>query len=63
MVIELPDFTTMSAEQIGEWFLTGDTSALIAGASRPDEPMVRVDERGAPVTSRRDGEREVRGGG
>lgn len=45
----LPDFTAMSAEQIGEWFLANDTSALIARAARPDEPMVQVDEHGAPV--------------
>jgi hypothetical protein len=46
---DLPDFAAMSAEQIGEWFLTSDTSALIAGAARPDEPMVQVDEHGTPV--------------
>lgn len=46
---ELPDFTTMSAEQVGEWFLSSDTSALIARATRPEEPMVQVDERGVPV--------------
>ncbi|MEV4516515.1 hypothetical protein AB0K00_47150 [Dactylosporangium sp. NPDC049525] len=55
----LPDFTTMSAEQIGEWFLDSDTSALIAAAARPDEPMVHVDQGGSPVASRRD----VHGGG
>jgi len=45
----LPDFTTMSAEQVGQWFLSSDTSALIARAGRPDEPMVQVDDRGSPV--------------
>jgi hypothetical protein len=45
----LPDFGAMSAEQLGEWFLTSDTSALIADATRPDAPMVQVDEHGTPV--------------
>jgi hypothetical protein len=46
---ELPDFTTMSKEEIGDWFLNNDTSALIARAERPTEPMVQVDKHGEPV--------------
>jgi hypothetical protein len=46
---ELPDFTIMSKEQIGEWFLTHDASAMIAQAERVNDPMQQVDERGDPV--------------
>lgn len=46
---ELPDFTTMTKEEIGDWFLSNDTSALLARAERATEPMVQVDEHGAPV--------------
>jgi hypothetical protein len=46
---ELPDFTAMSKEEIADWFLTNDTSALIARAERATEPMVQVDDRGEPV--------------
>jgi hypothetical protein len=46
---ELPDFSTMSKEEIGDWFLNNDTSALVAAAQRPTEPMAQVDEREAPV--------------
>ena len=46
---ELPDFTTMSKEEIGDWFLSNDTSALIERAERATESMVQVDGRGEPV--------------
>lgn len=46
---ELPDFTQMSKDEIGDWFLNNDTTALIERAERPKEPMVQVDERGEPV--------------
>lgn len=46
---ELPDFTAMTKEQIGDWFLSNDTSALVAHAERPVEPMVQVDAQGDPV--------------
>jgi hypothetical protein len=39
----------MTKDEIGEWFLNNDTSALIARAERPTEPMVLVDDRGEPV--------------
>jgi hypothetical protein len=29
---ELPDFTGMTKEEIGDWFLHSDTSALVAAA-------------------------------
>ena len=45
----LPDFTAMSKEEIGDWFLNNDTSALVAAADRAAEPMAQVDEQGAPV--------------
>jgi hypothetical protein len=32
---ELPDFANMTKDEIGEWFLNNDTSALLAGAERP----------------------------
>ncbi len=46
---ELPDFTHMTKEEITEWFLTNDTSALIAVAERAKEPAAQVDENGEPV--------------
>jgi len=46
---ELPDFSTMTKEQIGEWFLSNDTSALVAAATPAAEPMAQVDEQGVPV--------------
>ncbi len=46
---ELPDFTAMTREEIGDWFLSNDTSALVAQADRPAEPMVQVDAKGDPV--------------
>jgi hypothetical protein len=46
---ELPDFTAMSKEEIADWFLHNDTSALIAAAQRASEPAVQVDERGEPT--------------
>jgi len=46
---ELPDFTTMTKEEIGEWFLSNDTSAVIARAELATESMVQVDAQGEPV--------------
>jgi hypothetical protein len=46
---EVPDFTNMTKEEIGEWFLSGDASAIIARAERATEPMTEVDTRGEPV--------------
>ncbi|MEV4537646.1 hypothetical protein AB0J82_28100 [Asanoa sp. NPDC049518] len=46
---ERPDFTAMTKEEIGDWFLSNDTSALVAAADRAVEPMTQVDERGAPA--------------
>lgn len=46
---ELPDFTTMTKDQIGDWFLTNDAAGLIARADRATDPMVQVDDRGEPV--------------
>jgi hypothetical protein len=46
---ERPDFTAMTKEEIGDWFLTNDTSALVVAAEPPAEPMVQVDEQGVPV--------------
>ena len=46
---ELPDFSRMTEEQIGDWFLNNDTSALIATAERATVPFVQVDEHGKPV--------------
>lgn len=46
---ELPDFEAMSKEEIADWFMNNDTSALIARAERAAVPMVQVDERGEPV--------------
>jgi len=46
---ELPDFTTMTKEQIGDWFLRNDTSAVLASAQRASEAMVQVDDQGEPV--------------
>jgi hypothetical protein len=46
---ELPDFSSMSKEEIGDWFVNNDTSALVAAADRAVEPMAQVDDRGVPV--------------
>ncbi len=46
---ELPDFTKMTKEEIGHWFLSNDTSALIGRAERATEPMAQVDVHGEPV--------------
>ncbi|HEV7713334.1 MAG TPA: ribbon-helix-helix protein, CopG family [Asanoa sp.] len=46
---ELPDFTAMTKEEIGDWFVNNDTSALVAAAGPAVEPMAQVDERGVPV--------------
>ena len=46
---ELPDFTAMTKEEIGDWFLNNDTSALVAAADRAVEPMAQVDEQGVAV--------------
>ncbi|MFI5909016.1 hypothetical protein [Dactylosporangium sp. NPDC051541] len=43
---ELPYFAAMTKEEIGDWFLNNDTSALIASAEPATEPMVQVDEHG-----------------
>jgi hypothetical protein len=43
---DLPDFSTMSKEAIGDWFLTNDTTAFLRGAEQPAEPMSQVDARG-----------------
>ncbi|GAA1893550.1 hypothetical protein [Asanoa iriomotensis] len=50
---ELPDFTAMTKEEIGDWFLNNDTSALVGAAEPAVEPMVQVDEHGAPTRPRR----------
>ncbi len=46
---ELPDFSAMSKEEIGDWFLNNDTSALLYRAERPTEPLAEVDVRGEVV--------------
>jgi hypothetical protein len=46
---ELPNFSAMTKEEIGDWFLNNDTSALVAAAQSPTDPMVQVDERDVPV--------------
>ncbi|WP_432830018.1 hypothetical protein [Dactylosporangium sp. CA-092794] len=46
---ELPDFTAMTKEEIGDWFLSKDTSGLVAAAERSAEPFVQVDQQGVPV--------------
>jgi hypothetical protein len=46
---ELPDFTAMTKEEIGDWFLSHDTSALVSAAQSATEPMVQVDDQGVPV--------------
>jgi hypothetical protein len=37
-----PDFSSMTKEEIGDWFLHADTNAVLAKAERPSEPMVHV---------------------
>lgn len=39
---ELPDFSTMTKDEIGDWFAHTDTSALVAAAQSPSEPLVHV---------------------
>jgi hypothetical protein len=46
---ELPNFTGMTKEEIGDWFLNNDTSGLVAAAERAAEPMVQVDDQDVPV--------------
>lgn len=46
---EMPDFTKMTKEEIGDWFLSADTTALLARAERPTESMAQVDARGEAV--------------
>jgi hypothetical protein len=46
---ELPDFTAMTKEDIGDWFLSNDTSALVDAAEPATEPMAQVDEQGSPT--------------
>ncbi len=46
---ELPDFSNMTKDEIGDWFLSNDTSALLVQAERATEPTVQVDNRGEPV--------------
>ena len=46
---DLPDFTTMTKEEIADWFVHNDTSALVAASERAVEPMAQVYEHGAPV--------------
>ncbi|GAA2631132.1 hypothetical protein GCM10010399_73970 [Dactylosporangium fulvum] len=46
---ELPDFTAMTKEEIGDWFLHNDTSALLSAARSPSEPLIQVDDRDVPV--------------
>lgn len=46
---QLPDFSRMTKEEIGDWFLSTDTNALLAKAERPSEPMVQVDVHGEPA--------------
>lgn len=46
---QLPNFSRMTKEEIGDWFLSTDTNALIANAERPSEPMVQVDAHGEPA--------------
>jgi hypothetical protein len=43
---ELPDFSAMSKEEIGDWFINNDTSALLYRAEQPTEPLAEVDARG-----------------
>ena len=44
-----PDFTKMTKAEIVDWFLSHDTSALVAAAERASEPMTEVDERGEAI--------------
>lgn len=46
---ERPDFTAMTKDEIADWFLSHDTSALIASAEPATEPMTEVDARGDAV--------------
>jgi hypothetical protein len=46
---ELPDFAAMTKEEIADWFLNNDTSALVAAAQPATEPLAQVDEQGLPV--------------
>jgi hypothetical protein len=46
---ELPDFSLMTREEIGDWFLSNDTEALLARAERAAEPIIQVDEHGEPA--------------
>ena len=46
---ELPDFSAMSKEEIGDWFLSNDTTALLYRAEQPTEPLAEVDARGEVV--------------
>jgi hypothetical protein len=46
---QLPDFNRMTKEEIGDWFLSTDTNALLAKANHPSEPMVQVDVHGEPA--------------
>jgi hypothetical protein len=46
---ELPDFSMMTREEIGDWFLINDTSALIARAEGATESAVQVDVHGEPA--------------
>jgi len=48
-VTQLPDFNRMTKEEIGDWFLSTDTNALLAQGERPSEPMVQVDVHGEPA--------------
>jgi hypothetical protein len=46
---ELPDFETMTRDEIRAWFLSSDTSALLARAEPADTALVEVDEHDEPV--------------
>ncbi|MFC0532091.1 hypothetical protein [Phytohabitans kaempferiae] len=46
---DLPDFSAMTTEQVGDWFLRTDTTALLAQADHPTEPMVHVNVEEKPI--------------
>jgi hypothetical protein len=45
----LPDFSTMSHDELVEWFSTHDATEFMAKAEVATQPMVQVDENGEPV--------------
>lgn len=50
---DLPDFSEMTQEEIVDWFLHNDVSALLAGAVRPREQDAGAIDQVEPPTEGR----------